>query len=389
MPATLVRSLGVGARRLKTDRRDAQVLSEVSCRIDLPSVHVPSRQARQRKTMCGMREALVGARTKVLNTVRGWLRAEGRRPRGGDRHDVRRLASERCTPRRTLPTYVERQLRAHRLAQREIADADRELAATAKADPIARRLMTVPGVGPSTSVRFVAALDEISRFRGAHTVESYLGLVPGEDSSAERQAPDEHHEGRADRRCAGVWCRPRGRRAARGGRIRCSVGPTKSRSDAARGSRFSRSRASWRGSCTRSGATGRCTSRADQARSDRGRTRRTGGGDRCPATEIALMAARAGRPRKTDCDPSTDFNLCAAEREYSIEAARRPDVRRCASTCGRVLRTVAMLDIAKAGDLRLIEEPLHTRYSDLGRQPGCVPPISTLVVALEEGLPSV
>ena len=42
VPATLVRSLGVGARGIKTDRRDAQVLSEVSCRIDLPSVHVPS-----------------------------------------------------------------------------------------------------------------------------------------------------------------------------------------------------------------------------------------------------------------------------------------------------------------------------------------------------------
>ena len=36
------------------------------------------------------------------------------------------------------------------------------------------------------------------------------------------------------------------------------------------------------------------------------------------------MAARAGRPRKTDCDPLTDFNLCAFEREYSIEAARHP-----------------------------------------------------------------
>ena len=70
---------------------------------------------------------------------------------------------------------------------KEIANADRDLAATAKADPIARRLMTVPGVGPSTSVRFVAALDEISRFGGAHAVESYLGLVPGENSSAERQ----------------------------------------------------------------------------------------------------------------------------------------------------------------------------------------------------------
>ena len=186
VPATLVRSLGVGARRLKTDRRDAQVLSEVSSRIDLPSVHVPSQQARQRKTMCGMREALVGARTKLLNTVRGWLRAEGQRPRAGDvptfAARVRAVYAET-----TLPPYVERQLRTLDALNQAIADADRELAAIAKADPIARRLMTVPGVGPSTSVRFVAALDEISRFPSAHAVESYLGLVPGENSSSDRK----------------------------------------------------------------------------------------------------------------------------------------------------------------------------------------------------------
>jgi transposase len=119
----------------------------------------------------------------LLNTVRGWLRAEGRRPRGGDVTTfsvrVRVLYAET-----TLPTYVDRQLRTIESLTKEIADADRELAATAKADPIARRLMTVPGVGPSTSVRFVAALDEISRFSGAHAVESYLGLVPGENSSS-------------------------------------------------------------------------------------------------------------------------------------------------------------------------------------------------------------
>src|SRR5262249_55830784 len=71
VPATLVRSLGVGARRLKTDQRDAGILSEVSCRIDLPSVHVPSRESRERKTMCGMREVLVGARTKLACTAAG------------------------------------------------------------------------------------------------------------------------------------------------------------------------------------------------------------------------------------------------------------------------------------------------------------------------------
>jgi transposase len=133
-----------------------------------------------------MREALVGTRTKLVNTVRGWLRAEGRRPRSGELSTfsarVRALSSEA-----PLPSYIERQLRMIDALNDEIRQADRELAAVAKADPVARRLMTAPGVGPATAVRFVAALDQISRFPGAHAVESYLGLVPGEDSSAERK----------------------------------------------------------------------------------------------------------------------------------------------------------------------------------------------------------
>src|SRR5262249_60011880 len=50
VPATLAPSLGVGARGIKTDRRDAQVLSEVSCRVELRSVHIPSEQARRWRT---------------------------------------------------------------------------------------------------------------------------------------------------------------------------------------------------------------------------------------------------------------------------------------------------------------------------------------------------
>jgi transposase len=186
VPATLVRTLGVGARRTKTDRRDAQVLSEVSCRMDLPSVHVPSRTARQHKTLCGMRDGLVSARTKLINTVRGWLRAEGLRPRRGDASTfptrVRALWVETAGP-----GYVERQLQTIDTLSAAIADADHELQAITRADPRLRRFLTVPGVGPTTAVRFAAALDTITRFPDAHRVESYLGLVPGEDSSADRK----------------------------------------------------------------------------------------------------------------------------------------------------------------------------------------------------------
>jgi transposase len=185
VPATLVKTLGVGARRLKTDQRDARALSEVSCRIDLPSVHIPKIESRDRKSMCGMREALVGARTKVINTVRGWLRSRGRRiERGGRASFRRRVEAAWDGP---VPSYVDRQLQILDVLNVHIGEADAEVKSWAEADETCSRLMTVPGVGPLTSLRFVAALDDVKRFESAHQVESYLGLVPGENSSSERQ----------------------------------------------------------------------------------------------------------------------------------------------------------------------------------------------------------
>jgi transposase len=83
VPATLVKTLGVGSRGVKTDQKDARVLSEVSCRIDVPSVHIPSANSREMKSVCASREVLVETRTKLINSVRGWLRTQLWRIRSG------------------------------------------------------------------------------------------------------------------------------------------------------------------------------------------------------------------------------------------------------------------------------------------------------------------
>ncbi len=187
VPATLVRSLGVGARGVKTDRRDAQVLSETSCRIDLPSVHVPSATSREVKSMTGMREALVQARTMLVNTVRGWLRGQHARLRKGAVESFTVRVREAYPEGTKLPSYVARQLVSIDELSVQIRAADREVSAQVEADPVCQRLMTVPGVGPISAARFRATVDEVERFANAHQVESYLGLTPGEDSSSERQ----------------------------------------------------------------------------------------------------------------------------------------------------------------------------------------------------------
>lgn len=188
VPATLVRSLGVGARRIKTDRRDALVLSEASCRIDLPSVHVPSDVSRHRKMLCSAREELVRCRTALINNVRGWTRTQLIKVRTGDVTTFgKRIRDASLKQADGLPEAIERTLIMVEAANEQVALADKELEQVAHGDPICQLLMSVPGVGPITSIRFVAAIDDLSRFPNAHSIQSFLGLTPGENSSSDRK----------------------------------------------------------------------------------------------------------------------------------------------------------------------------------------------------------
>lgn len=186
VPATLVPALGVGSRKTKNDRRDCQLLSEASCRIDLPSVHVPSQVGRARKTMLSMHESLVSSRTMMVNAVRGWMRTQMLAVGTGavETFPARvRAALVGEVP----PPHIERVLKTIEELTKQVRDAERELERTAKSDAICRRLMSVPGVGPMTALGFASSVDQIERFADAHKVESYLGLVPGERSSSEHQ----------------------------------------------------------------------------------------------------------------------------------------------------------------------------------------------------------
>jgi transposase len=188
VPAGLARRLGVGAHGVKNDQRDARALSEASCRIDLPSVHVPSHWSRQTKAMCGVRDRLVQSRTAMVNAVRGWLRTQLKGFKGGAvKHLPQRVRNKLQEQLGAVPDFLERMLATIEFLTLQIEAATSELAQLAEENEVCRRLMTVPGVGPITSLRFVAAVDEVGRFSDAHQLESYLGLTPGEESSSEHK----------------------------------------------------------------------------------------------------------------------------------------------------------------------------------------------------------
>ena len=55
--------------------------------------------------------------------------------------------------------------------------------------PVAKQLMSIPGVGPITALSFVLIIGSPDRFDKAREVGPYLGLVPGRDQSGDTDKP--------------------------------------------------------------------------------------------------------------------------------------------------------------------------------------------------------
>src|SRR6187431_1318915 len=150
--------------------------------------NLPTQLARERRNRCGVREELVAVRTALVNCVRGWTRTLLLKfPSGVTTTLTKRIRDAATKHPPGLPEYIERVLASIDAIQEQIRKADKGLEQLPAEDPVCQRLMSVPGVGVGTSMRFVAAIDDVARFPSAHAVQSYLGLTPGEHSSSDRR----------------------------------------------------------------------------------------------------------------------------------------------------------------------------------------------------------
>lgn len=178
VPSMLAPSLGVGRRGMKSDQRDARVLSETSCRVELPSVHIPCLATRKLQSRLGMRSCLVRSRTMLINAVKGYLRSMGQRARTRSKGWIKLVEGR---------GELEPMLQAIDALSSSIDTLQAELETVAKESELATRLQTVPGVGVVTALRFMATVDQVGRFPNGAVVGSYVGLVPSEHSSGEKE----------------------------------------------------------------------------------------------------------------------------------------------------------------------------------------------------------
>ena len=178
---------GTRNHRIKTDERDVTAMSEANRHGVFRRAHRVSPEQRQVRRELTVRKHLVRMRTGTISLLRAVLRQEGLRlPSGSTDRILTRLESV------TIPAALEPVIAPLRTVIAElnarVTEAETQVDARASEDPIAQRLMTAPGVGPVVALGFRAVLDDPKRFGGdARRASAFVGLVPSEDSSGERQ----------------------------------------------------------------------------------------------------------------------------------------------------------------------------------------------------------
>ena len=178
---------GTRSRRVKTDKRDAAALAE-ACRAGIyRRAHRVSAAAQRLRQAMRIRRQVVQMRSSAISVLRAVLRQEGLRLASGATDSV-----DARVARLPLSAAVAATIAPLRTVIGDLTATltglDTDVTTRAQADPIARRLMTAPGVGPVVAVTFRGVLDTTERFGGdAARVSAYVGLVPREDSSGERR----------------------------------------------------------------------------------------------------------------------------------------------------------------------------------------------------------
>ena len=172
------------SRRVKTDKRDALALAE-ACRLGAyRPAHRTSEEQRHVRALLTVRDKQVRTRAGLVTLAQAILSREGLRvPTGSSGCFCERVG--RLGLSQPLESEIAPLLALLVPLNEQVGLLDEQLSELGGQDERVKRLMTMRGIGPVTAMAFVATLDEVERFSGAHQVEAYLGLVPREWSSSE------------------------------------------------------------------------------------------------------------------------------------------------------------------------------------------------------------
>ncbi|TRD14905.1 IS110 family transposase [Palleronia caenipelagi] len=179
----------LSARLNKSDAADAEGLAQLARTGWFTPVHIRSEGADRLRSLIGARERLIRLRKDLEGHIRGVLKTFGIRMsgigQGQQRQAFRDQLAKAGEADQVLRAIADGFIATHATLCQAADDLDKAVKRKAKADPVARRLMTIPGVGPVNALSFIGLVDDPGRFSRTSDVGAFLGLTPKRHQSGE------------------------------------------------------------------------------------------------------------------------------------------------------------------------------------------------------------
>ena len=177
----------LSARTNKSDVHDAEGLAQLARTGWFKAVHIKGSATHLDRAHLKIREQLIKAHHAMAGQLRGLLKLFGLRLGKATTPGKRAERLEALLAMKPALRQVLAPLVASLAAlEEQIAASSRSLKARAAADPVAARLMSVPGVGPITALTYLSSIEDPGRFVRGRNAGAYAGLVPRRYQSGER-----------------------------------------------------------------------------------------------------------------------------------------------------------------------------------------------------------
>ena len=169
----------------KTDRNDARGIAQMVRANMIRPVHVKTVASQEKRMLLTNRSFLQKQVCDVEGNIRGTLRNFGLKVGKTSRLMFEERVVDLVVDQPALARLVEPMLRARAQLMDSFSEMNRMMLDEVRADPVCRRLMTVPGVGPVTALTFRATVDVPARFAHSRSVGAHFGLTPRKWQSGE------------------------------------------------------------------------------------------------------------------------------------------------------------------------------------------------------------
>jgi transposase len=178
-------------KRGKTDAADAEAICEAVTRPTMRFVPVKSPEQQAALSMHRARDLLVKQRTQLVNMMRALLADFGINiPQGvGLALEMARKIVDGEAPAvpREAAKIVGRLSQKALDTHAQLREIDLDLLAWQRANDTARRLLSVPGIGPIGATALAASVTDPSQFRSGREFAAWLGLTPRQHSSGGKE----------------------------------------------------------------------------------------------------------------------------------------------------------------------------------------------------------